>query len=106
MLPGPADHRESAGFRATFHVLPEESQTKGSPGTMEDDQCYKDVGESIAVIGMSCRFPGTATSPQGLWEMIKNKNTAWSEIPPDRVNMDGFYHPDGQRQGSVSTLQP
>ncbi|KAF3350177.1 3-hydroxybenzoate 6-hydroxylase 1 [Verticillium dahliae VDG2] len=69
---------------------------------MEDDQCYKDVGESIAVIGMSCRFPGTATSPQGLWEMIKNKNTAWSEIPPDRVNMDGFYHPDGQRQGSIS----
>ncbi|RNJ52367.1 polyketide synthase [Verticillium nonalfalfae] len=69
---------------------------------MEDDQCSKDAGDGIAVIGMSCRFPGTATSPQGLWEMMKNKNTAWSEIPPDRVNIDGFYHPDGQRQGSIS----
>ncbi|EEY15584.1 lovastatin nonaketide synthase [Verticillium alfalfae VaMs.102] len=69
---------------------------------MEDDQCSKDAGEGIAVIGMSCRFPGTATSPQGLWEMMKNKNTAWSEIPPDRVNIDGFYHPDGQRQGGIS----
>lgn len=56
----------------------------------------------VAVIGMSCRFPGEATSPEKLWKMLMARKTAWSEFPTDRMNMDGFYHPDGHRQGSVS----
>ncbi|ROT34686.1 phenolpthiocerol synthesis polyketide synthase ppsA [Sodiomyces alkalinus F11] len=56
----------------------------------------------IAVIGMSCRFPGDATSPEKLWKMLKARKTAWSKFPEDRMNMKGFYHPDGHRQGSIS----
>ncbi|KAH8668269.1 hypothetical protein BGZ60DRAFT_487890 [Tricladium varicosporioides] len=55
----------------------------------------------IAVIGMACRFPGDATSPEKLWELLVNGRNAWSEFPKDRVNIDGFYHPSGNRQGSI-----
>jgi acyl transferase domain-containing protein len=59
--------------------------------------------EDIAVIGIACRFPGDATSPEKLWEVLSRSESAWSEIPKERFNIDGFYHPDSKRQGSVSS---
>lgn len=61
--------------------------------------------EDIAIIGISCRFPGAASSIEGFWRMMEEGQSAWSEFPPDRLNIDGFYHPDGHRQGSVSTAR-
>lgn len=61
----------------------------------------KDV--PIAIVGMSCRFPGEATSPEKLWQLCADAKSAWSEIPPERWNKDAFYHPDGARIGSVSS---
>ncbi|TDZ29479.1 Highly reducing polyketide synthase azaB [Colletotrichum spinosum] len=58
--------------------------------------------EAIAVIGMACRFPGSATSPEKLWKMMVNKESAWTEFPKDRLNIHGYYHPSGDRQGSIS----
>ncbi|EFQ26763.1 beta-ketoacyl synthase domain-containing protein [Colletotrichum graminicola] len=58
--------------------------------------------EDIAIIGMACRFPGNATSPEKLWQMMVQKESAWSEFPKDRLNIDGYYHPSGDRQGSIS----
>lgn len=66
---------------------------------VEEDACMP-----IAVIGMGCRFPGDATSPELLWDFIANGRSAWSEFPKDRINIDGFYHPSGDRQGSVKFL--
>lgn len=56
----------------------------------------------IAIVGMSCRFPGEATSPEKLWQLCASAKSAWSEIPPERWNRDAFYHPDGGRTGTVS----
>ncbi|CZT43607.1 related to polyketide synthase [Rhynchosporium secalis] len=61
----------------------------------------EDACMPIAVIGMACRFPGDATSPDKLWEMLANGRNAWSEFPKDRINIDGFYHPSGNREGSI-----
>ncbi|KAF9871551.1 beta-ketoacyl synthase domain-containing protein [Colletotrichum karsti] len=58
--------------------------------------------EDIAIVGMACRFPGEATSPEKLWDMMVEKKSAWSEFPKDRLNIDGYYHPSGDRQGSIS----
>jgi len=58
--------------------------------------------EDVAIIGMACRFPGSATSPEALWEMLRKGESAWSEFPEDRLNIIGYYHPSGDRQGSVS----
>lgn len=55
----------------------------------------------IAIIGMACRFPGDGENIESLFEMLKRGENAWSEFPADRVNIDGFYHPSGNRQGSI-----
>jgi hypothetical protein len=56
----------------------------------------------IAIVGMSCRFPGDATSPEKLWQLCANAKSAWSEVPSERWNKNAFYHPDGGRIGTVS----
>lgn len=55
----------------------------------------------IAVVGIGCRFPGDATTPEKLWELISNGRSAWSAIPKDRFNVDAFYHPQAGRHGTV-----
>lgn len=56
---------------------------------------------SVAIIGMSCRFPGGSNSPEKLWKMCEEARDCWSEVPKGRYNIDGFYHPDPDRNGSV-----
>ena len=56
----------------------------------------------IAIIGMSCKFPGDATGPEALWKLCEKGRSAWSEIPRDRFNKDAFYHPSGDRMTTVS----
>ncbi|KAF2472400.1 uncharacterized protein BDR25DRAFT_341828 [Lindgomyces ingoldianus] len=56
----------------------------------------------IAVIGMACRFPGDATSPEALWEMLARKKSGLVEIPKSRFNIDAFYHPDPDRNGTFN----
>lgn len=62
----------------------------------------KDKMMPIAIVGMACRMPGEATSPDKLWKLISEQRTAWSEMPKDRMNIDSFYHPDGERSGNVN----
>ncbi|POS76982.1 hypothetical protein DHEL01_v204618 [Diaporthe helianthi] len=55
----------------------------------------------IAIVGTACRFPGDGDNVESLLEMLKEGSDAWTEFPRDRLNIDGFYHPSGQRQGSI-----
>jgi len=57
------------------------------------------AGEPIAIVGSSCRFPGDASSPSKLWELLKNPQDVVSEIPPSRFNTTGLYHSDSQHHG-------
>lgn len=66
--------------------------------TMEDKL------EPIAVIGMSCRFPGDGGTTEGFWDLISKARTAWSEVPASRFNVDSHYHPSAERQGAVSSF--
>lgn len=57
----------------------------------------------IAIIGMSCRFPGDATSPEKLWGLLSQARSAWSEVPKIRFNNVSFYHPEASRLGTVGS---
>src|ERR1700753_3104803 len=41
-------------------------------------------GEPIAIVGMSCRFPGGVDSPDSLWDMVADQRDVMSEFPTDR----------------------
>jgi hypothetical protein len=62
---------------------------------------FGDETMPIAVIGMSCRFPGAATDPENLWQVCAEQRDVWQAIPPERLNKGVFYHPDPSRNGTV-----
>ncbi|MFZ1162475.1 type I polyketide synthase [Mycobacterium sp.] len=53
------------------------------------------AGEPIAIVGMSCRFPGGVDSPDSLWEMVADKRDVMSEFPTDRGwDLAGLFDDD------------
>ena len=67
------------------------------------EKAEKQQPEPIAVIGMSCRFPGSSNSPEAYWEMMANGIDAITEIPADRYNVDDYYDPDHTTPGKMAT---
>jgi polyketide synthase 12 len=52
-------------------------------------------GEPIAIVGMSCRFPGGVDSPDSLWDMVADKRDVMSEFPTDRGwDLAGLFDDD------------
>ncbi len=41
------------------------------------------VAEPIAIIGMGCRFPGGAGTPESFWKLLENGFDAVSEVPAE-----------------------
>ncbi|KAK4244100.1 polyketide synthase [Corynascus novoguineensis] len=58
----------------------------------------------IAVIGMSCRFAGDVDSPEKLWNLLAEGRSAWSEIPKDRFNVEGFHHPNFEKLNGTNVV--
>jgi acyl transferase domain-containing protein len=58
--------------------------------------------EPVAIIGMACRFPGGAHTPDALWRLLREKGDAVVEVPPDRWSTE-FHDPDHTRPGRMVT---
>lgn len=58
--------------------------------------------EPIAIIGSGCRFPGGASSPSKLWELLQNPSDVSSQLGKGRFNIDRFYHPQGNHHGTTN----
>ena len=47
--------------------------------------------ESIAIIGIGCRFPGGVNDVESFWKLLEEGRDAVSEVPADRWNVERFY---------------
>lgn len=61
-----------------------------------------DVTPPVAVIGMSCRFPGAETIGE-YWQLLVEGRDAIGEVPAGRWDADHFYDPDLATPGKMNT---
>ncbi|GAA3543221.1 type I polyketide synthase [Amycolatopsis ultiminotia] len=62
--------------------------------------------EPIAIVGMSCRYPGGVENPDQLWELIAGRVDAIAPIPGERGwDLDHRYDPDPGKPGKIYTRE-
>ncbi|MGC4807683.1 type I polyketide synthase [Micromonospora sp. DT233] len=60
--------------------------------------------EPIAVVSMSCRYPGGVGTPEEYWELISAGADLVGDLPTDRGwDVEGLYHPDPAHPGTSYT---
>lgn len=58
--------------------------------------------QPLAIVGFSLRLPQDAsTSAESFWSMLVEGRCASTPFPEDRLNVNGFYHPDGNRRDTL-----
>lgn len=58
--------------------------------------------ESIAIIGIGCRFPG-AKDARAFWSLLRDGVDAIQEVPAERFSLRDFYDPDPAAPGKIVT---
>ena len=72
---------------------PEAAQPVFAPTFVDDDP--------IAIVAMSCRFPGDVTTPEQLWQLLEGGGDAIAPFPDDRGwDLEGLYDPDPDNPGT------
>ena len=76
-------------------VRGERSGVRGTP--------CRTSGASVAVVGMGCRFPGGADTPELFWELLESGEDAITEIPARRWDVDEYFDPNPDAPGKAYT---
>ncbi|WP_035276255.1 beta-ketoacyl synthase N-terminal-like domain-containing protein, partial [Actinoalloteichus caeruleus] len=68
------------------------------------------AGESdddlIAIVGMSCRYPGGVGTPDELWDLLRDGGDGITPLPGDRGwDLDRLFDPDPDNPGTSYTTE-
>src|SRR5215831_3524104 len=59
--------------------------------------------EPIAIIGMGCRIPGGADTPEAFWRLLLEGREVIAEVPRERWDIEAYYDPDPDMPGKMYT---
>ncbi|MCP4405601.1 MAG: polyketide synthase [bacterium] len=57
--------------------------------------------QPLAIIGIGCRFPGGASSPDTFWELLCSGADAIRDVPHERWNLRRFFDANPDRSGKM-----
>ncbi|WP_210609286.1 type I polyketide synthase [Streptomyces rhizosphaericus] len=84
----------AAYLRAEAQGSQEDAAAPVAAATAHDD-------DPIAIVAMSCRFPGGVTSPEDLWKLVTDGADAITDMPTDRGwDIESLYDDDPDQQGT------
>ncbi|MFD8985673.1 SDR family NAD(P)-dependent oxidoreductase, partial [Streptomyces sp. NPDC059564] len=98
------DHPNAAALAAFLaaEVSGHGAAAVGADGAAPAERTGAAPDEPIAIVAMSCRFPGGANSPERLWQLLVDGVDAVSAFPADRGwDLDGLYDPDPEHPGTT-----
>src|ERR1700746_971048 len=64
------------------------------------DAVERDRTYPIAIVGLSCRFPGSK-NPDAFWRILSRGIDAVTEVPDSRWDKDAYYDPDPSVPGKM-----
>ncbi|MEU5404389.1 type I polyketide synthase, partial [Streptomyces sp. NPDC005963] len=68
---------------------------------LENRRLLDDSTEPVAIVAMSCRFPGGVRTPEDLWELLAKERDAVSPFPTDRGwDIEGQFDADPDAPGT------
>lgn len=76
---------------------------KGSRDDVSRSGFGPDTEQSIAVIGIGCRFPGGIDSADALWRVLIAGHDLVTEVPPERWDADAIYDPEPGVPGRLAS---
>ncbi|MFL0022232.1 type I polyketide synthase [Streptomyces sp. NBUL23] len=86
-----AAHLRTELFGAPTAAVPALPSPAGAP--MDDDP--------IAIVGMSCRYPGDVRSPEDLWRLVATGDDTLTDFPTNRGwDLSALFHDDPDRPGT------
>ncbi len=65
------------------------------------DQSEQQHKEDIAIVGMSCRFPGAEAGIESYRSLLTEGRDAITEMPKDRWQVDDYYDADPDKAGKM-----
>ncbi|WP_433522813.1 type I polyketide synthase [Nocardia pseudovaccinii] len=93
------DHPTAAAVATLLHAKIE--GTASGPRTARVSRRVR-VDEPIAIVGMSCRFPGGVRTPEQLWDLVRSGTDATTEFPNDRGwDLERLIDQDPDKPGTV-----
>ncbi|MGN7610528.1 type I polyketide synthase [Magnetococcales bacterium HHB-1] len=57
--------------------------------------------EPIAIVGMACRFPGGANTPESYWQLLEQGVDAISEVPKERWDIEAYHDTNVEAPGKI-----
>ncbi|TVX93376.1 type I polyketide synthase [Paenibacillus agilis] len=82
-------------FNTLNHVIVSSDESTDSNKEVSHAQ------EDIAIVGISCRFPGGANSPDEYWEVLMKGINGICEMPADRWDVDSYFSDDKEEPGKM-----
>lgn len=105
--PSLIQHEEAEGYisdtdntTGMHDTSAQNGSSSGCPSQGQQQQPHQ-FNDPIAIVGMSCRFPGGASSPAEFWELCSRARSGFrSGVPPERFDHDAFYHSNAGKIGT------